>query len=232
MKKYFAVFVICAVLLLAGCGLASPSVSSTVFKGPWSGEPDTQISDSADVSDSTDSSGGSDFTSSNPEVSKTELENAAKNVWLFGKKITLPCRFEEFGEDFSLGDQNFYQLDNNDLIAFLNYKGKVIGEVILENCSEEDPNKSAKKVIQLALGDAKNNPVNIDGWHSGEIYFDVLGITMKSTSGEVEELLGKPTKKRQLSGKRSLVTYKISDEKYIEITFKDDKIVEFVIESK
>lgn len=235
MRKYFFALV-CCVLLLSGCEGGSPNVSSTVFNEPWSGD-DSQIPGSSDVSDSSESSDSSDSTdnsgnvSSEPKISESELKNADKNVWLFGKKLSIPCRFEEFGNNFSLGEQYFYELDN-DLLAFLYYNGAVIGEVILENCTKEDPNKAAKRVVELALGDAENNPVSTVGWHNNEIFFDVLGITMRSTPDDVQELLGKPQKNRRLSSGKTLVTYKISDEKYIEITYKDDQIVEFVIESR
>lgn len=238
MKKYFAALV-CSVLLLSGCDSGSPSPSGTVFSGSWM-DPDREISDRFDISDNSDSSDSLDSSdssdslsasSSEPKVSKTELESADKNVWLFGKKLSLPCRFEEFGANFSLGEQYFYRA-GNDLLAFLQYNGAVVGEVLLENCTEEDPNKSAKRVVQLALGDAENNPVDTVGWHNNEIFFDVLGITMRSAPDDVEELLGAPTEKRQLSAKKTLVTYKISNEKFIEITYKDDQIVEFVIESR
>ena len=234
MKKYFAALV-CCVLLLSGCDSGSPSPSSTVFSGSWM-DHDREISDFSDIYDipgSSDSSDSSDdlSASSEPKVSKTELESADKNVWLFGKKLSFPCRFEEFGADFSLGEQYFYQAEN-DLLAFLQYNGAVIGEVLLENCTEDDPNKPAKRVVQMALGDAETNPVGTVGWHNNEIFFDVLGITMRSTPDDVEEQLGVPTEKRQLSTKKTLVIYKISNEKFIEITYKDDRIVEFVIESR
>ena len=230
MKKYFAALT-CCILLLSGCDSGSPSPSSTVFSFP---SPDnSDISDISDIADSSDSSDSQDNSSSTSEtkVSKTELESADKNIWLFGKKISMPCRFEEFGANFSLGEEYFYQAEK-DLLAFLEYNGAVIGEVLLENCTEEDPNNSAKKVIQLALGDAENNPVGTVGWHNNEIFFDVLGITMRSTPDEVEELLGAPAKKSKLSPQKTLVTYNISDGKFIEITYKDDQIVEFVIESR
>ena len=152
MKKYFAAL-ICCVLLLSGCDGSSPGPSSTVFNGP-PGDPDS--SDIINSSDSTDSTNSADnsSSSSDPEVLKAKLESADKNVWLFGKKLSLPCRFEEFGADFSLGEQYFYQAED-DLLAFLQYNGAVIGEVMLENCTEEDPNKPAKRVVQLALGDAE-----------------------------------------------------------------------------
>lgn len=227
MKKYFAAL-ICCVLLLSGCDSGSPSPSSTIFNGPPPDGPDT--SDIAVSTDSTDSADNSSSASA-PKVSGAELESADKNVWLFGKKLSLPCRFEEFGANFSLGEQYFYQVED-DLLAFLIYNGAVIGEVMLENCTEDDPNKPAKKVIQLALGDAENNPVETVGWHNNEIFFDVLGITMRSTPDEVEEILGAPAKKSKLSSKKTLVNYYISEEKFIEITYKDDQIVEFVIESR
>lgn len=231
MKKYLSALV-CCILLLSGCDSGSPIVTSTVFQGPWSGDPeDSEVIESTVSLNSTDISNSAENSSSEPKVSKTELENADKNVWLFGKKISLPCRFEAFGDSFSLGEQFFYQVDK-DLLAFLYYNGAVIGEVILENCTEDDPNKAAKRVVQLALGDAENNPVSTVGWHNNEIFFDVLGITMRSTPDEVEELLGKPTSKRTLSAKKTLVSYKISDGIFIEITYKDDQIVEFVIESR
>lgn len=223
MKKYFALL-IGALVLLTGCG-GGPEPTSTVFGEPWS---NPIFSDSYDESVSSDISDSS--VSSEPQNSQPDLSSAARNVWLFGKRIPLPCRFNEFGEDFTLGEDYFYQM-NKDLIAFLCYKGDVIGEVILENCTEEDPNKSAKKVVQLALGDAQNNPVKTDGWYNDTVYFDVMGVTMDSGFDDVKKLLGDPTKKEGLD-RNIRVSYKISDSKYIEITFRNDRIVEFVIESR
>ena len=227
MKKYILALVCCC-LMLSGCVSGSHSAASTVFQGPWSGDP--EVSESTVTADSMVGSESSD-SGSVSQISKTELENADKNVWLFGKKILLPCRFEEFGENFSLDGHYFLQA-GDDILAFLCYNGNVIGEVVLENCTADDPNKYAKRVVQLALGDSENNPVSTVGWHNNEIFFDVLGITMRSAPDEVTELLGEPTKKQQLSGNKLLVTYRISDEKFIEITYKDGKIVEFVIESR
>lgn len=224
MKKFFAL-IIGALVLLTGCS-GGPEPISTVFGDPWSNPIFSDGGEepvSSDTSDSSDSS-----TASEPQ--SPDLSGAARNVWLFGKRIPLPCRFNEFGEDFTLGEEYFYQL-NKDLIAFLCYKGEVIGEVILENCTEEDPNKSAKKVVQLALGDAQTNPVKTDGWYNDTIYFDVMGVTMDSGFDDVKKLLGDPTKKEGLD-RNIRVSYKISDSKYIEITFRNDRIVEFVIESR
>lgn len=226
MKKYFAAL-IAAVTLLTGCSGDHGQPFSTVFNGPWSGDPSSQISggESSEISGAENS--GSD---SNSEDPKPDIVNAAKNVWLFGEKISLPCRFEELGEDFSLGEKHFYEL-KGDLIAFLCYKGEIIGEVILEDCTKEDPNKPAKRVIQLALGDAKEYPVKTKGWYSKEIYLDVLGITMNSTPDDVREALGEPTSESGPKSKR-IVSYKEDDKKYIEFTFKNNEMVEFVITNK
>ncbi len=225
MKKYFAAL-IAALMMLTGCAGDPAQITSTVFNEPWSGgEPSESSSDPESSADNSYESGAA-----SSDTPKIDLDGAAENVWLFGKKISLPCRFEEFGEDFSLGEEYFYQM-NSDLIAFLCYKGEVIGEVILDNCPEDDPNKYAKYVTQIALGDAENNPVKTEGWYNEEIYFDVMGVTMKSSLDKVTELLGEPTK-QQGTKRNAMLSYKITDKKFIEITFKNGKIVEFVIESK
>lgn len=226
MKKYFAV-IIAALLLLTGCAGDPAQSTSTVFNDPWSGGEPSESSSDSESGSGADSSDKSESSSDSPKI---DLGGAAENVWLFGKKISLPCRFEEFGEDFSLGEEYFYQM-NSDLIAFLCYKGEVIGEVILDNCTKDDPNKYAKYVTQIALGDAENNPVKTDDWYKEEIYFDVMGVTMKSSLNDVTKLLGEPTK-RQGTNRNARVSYKITNKKFIEITFKNGKIVEFVIESK
>lgn len=230
MKKFFAAL-LGAVVLLTGCS-GDPAPSSTFFSDSWHppGMSDTQsdpvsFEESDSSSDSSDSSDGSGSSESQPDLSK-----AAQNVWLFGKRISMPCRFDELGEDFTLGEKYFYQM-NKDLIAFLCYKGEIIGEVILEKCTEADPNKYAKTVVQIALGDAKNNPVKTSGWYNETIYFDVMGVTMDSGFDEVKKLLGDPTN-RQGTGKNILVSYKISEDEFIEISFKNDRIVEFVVESR
>lgn len=230
MKKYFAA-IIATLLLLTGCAGDPAQSTSTVFNEPWSGgEPSGSLAAPESGSDSSDVPGGSGVSSDDDSTPKIDLSGAADNIWLFGKKISLPCRFEDLGEDFSLGEEYFYQI-NRDLIAFLCYKGEIIGEVILDKCTEDDPNKYAKNVTQIALGDAANNPVRTDGWYNSEIYFDVMGVTMNSSLKDVEELLGKPTK-QQGADRNARLTYKITDKNYIEITFKSGKIVEFVIESK
>ncbi len=234
MKKYFAAL-IAAVMLLTGCSGDPGQPSSTVFNGPW--DQPSRISDSGGESSQTSGSsaedpGGSDVSGSDPKTEdpKPDIGNTARNVWLFGKKIPLPCRFEEFGEDFSLGEEHFYEL-KDDLIAFLCYKGEIIGEVILDECTKDDPNKPAKRVIQLALGDAEEYPVKTDGWYSKEIYLDVLGITMNSTPDDVRKVLGEPTSESGSKAKR-LIIYKEEDGKYIEFTFKNNEMVEFVITNK
>ncbi len=233
MKKYFAAF-IAAVMLLTGCSGDPGQPSSTVFNEPWSGDPSSQISggESSQISGGAENSGGSDESGggSDSEDPKPDIVNAAQNVWLFGEKISLPCRFEELGEDFSLGEKHFYELKGN-LFAFLCYKGETIGEVLLENCTKDDPNKPAKRVIQLALGDAEEYPVKTEGWYSEEIYLDVLGITMNSSLDDIRAVLGEPTSESGSKLKR-LVIYKEDDGKYIEFTFKGDEMVEFVITNK
>ncbi len=233
MKKCFAALV-AAVMLFTGCSGDPGQPSSTVFNGPW--DQSSRISDSggesSQISGGAENPGGSDVSGSdsNSEDPKPDIVNAAKNVWLFGKKIPLPCRFEELGEDFSLGEEHFYEL-KDDLIAFLCYKGEIIGEVILDECTKDDPNKPAKRVIQLALGDAKEYPVETEGWYSEEIYLDVLGITMNSSLDDIRAVLGEPTSESGPKTKR-IVIYKEEDGKYIEFTFKGDEMVEFVITNK
>lgn len=229
MRKFFAV-VSAAAVLLTGCS-AGGEPASTVFS-VMRPESVPQSETSALNSGNSDNSAVSGASSSSYDMGlpQEELENASKNIWLFGKKLSLPCRFEEFGVDFSVGDEHSYQM-KDDLIVFLYYKGEVIGEVVLENCTNEDPNKAAKKVVQLALGNAADNPVSTEGWYNNEIFFDVLGITMRSKLDDVEKLLGKPSKKRT-TGEKTRYVYNISDTKYIEFTFIDEKIVEFVIESR
>lgn len=228
MKKLFAA--IAAAVLLTGCSSGGEPFS-TVFSlyrpesVPQSGSGESDPLNSDNTEDPSSSSSSSDH-----GLFQQELENASKNIWLFGKKLSLPCRFEKFGEDFSIGDEHSYQMED-DLIVFLYYKGKVIGEVILENCTAEDPNKAAKKVIQLALGNGADNPVSTEGWYNEEIFFDVLGITMRSGLEDVEKLLGEPSKKR-ITGKKTRYVYNVSDTKFIEFTFIDGKIVEFVIEAR
>lgn len=227
MKKFFAA-IIAALMMLTGCAGDPAQSTSTVFNEPWSGGEPSESSSDTESGSSADNSDESETSSS--DTSRIDLDGAPENVWLFGKKISLPCRFEDLGEDFSLGEEHFYQM-YSDLVAFLCYKGEIIGEVILDNCNKDDPNKYAKYVTQIALGDAENNPVKTDGWYNEEIYFDVMGVTMRSSPDDVTKLLGEPTK-QQGTKRNALVSYKITNKKFIEITFKNGKIVEFVIESK
>ncbi len=233
MKKYFAAL-FAAVMLLTGCSGGPGQPLSTDFNEPWSGAPSSQISGdpSSEISEGADNPGGSDASGggSDSEDPKPDIVNAARNIWLFGEKISLPCRFEELGEDLSLGEKHFYELKGN-LIAFLCYKGEIIGEVILEDCTKDDPNKPAKRVIQLALGDAEEYPVKTEGWYSNEIYLDVLGITMNSSLDDIRAVLGEPTSESGPKAKH-IVIYKEEDGKYIEFTFKGDEMVEFVITNK
>ena len=229
MRKFFTA-VSAAAVLLTGCA-AGGEPASTVFSIE---QPESvpQSETSALNSGNSDNSAVSGASSSSCDMGlpQEELENASKNIWLFGKKISLPCRFEEFGGDYSVGDEHSYQM-KDDLIVFLYYKGEVIGEVVLESCTAEDPNKAAKKVVQLALGNAKDNPVSTEGWYNEEIFFDVLGVTMKSRLDDVEELLGKPSVIRE-KGDKTRYVYNVSDNKFIEFTFIDERIVEFVIEAR
>lgn len=225
MKKLFAATA-AAVILLTGCA-SGGEPSSTVFSIE---QPESVPQSETSMINSDDPANSGASSSSESGSSQEELENAFKNIWLFGKKLSLPCRFEEFGEDYSVTDEHAYQM-KDDLIVFLSYKGEVIGEVVLENCTAEDPNKAAKKVVQLALGNAADNPVSTEGWYNEEIFFDVLGVTMKSHLDDVEELLGKPSVIRK-KGDKIRYVYNVSDTKFIEFTFIDEKIVEFVIESR
>ena len=116
-----------------------------------------------------------------------DFDNAIQNIILFGNKISLPCTFKEFGEDFSI--ENPYVLPSlaeevgfDILIYSLSYKGQRIGNVMFRNCLPDDPDIESKKIFHLKITRAltENKP---------EINF--MGVTFDSTATDIIDSLGR-----------------------------------------
>ena len=158
-----------------------------------------------------------------------DFDESMQNIFLFGKKISLPCKFEDWGDDFSLDEKVLVPVKGTDnLVVALLYKGDTIAMITLQDCQKEDTNKKSKTVIRLSLGDSFNNPITDSNWYNEVIEVDFLGITFNSTQEDVQRILGAPTPKESAYYRDRLV-YEKSESKLVQVKVLDGKIVEITL---
>ena len=200
-----AVAVLAAAVLLyglAGCGKkeAGSSAPDSVSSVPQSvPNAETSISQSSVVS--TDSTGLSETQSASTGI-KTDFDfdEAVKNIDLFGHKISLPCYWSDFSEDFSLGDIRIPS--DNDLMCQLLYKGDKIGNIFFTDCENEDEIESCliKGVtIGFSLYGYPYDPdynmefLETAGYYTGLLELYMGNISMSYSESDIIAELGEPT---------------------------------------
>ncbi len=182
LKKAAALLLTGAMLYgLAGCDRSkasdadSGSISSTLT-----------VSDSADLSDT---------------QAEFNFDEAVKDITLFGHKISLPCMWSDFGEDFS-HDDVFVPADD-DLSCNLLYKGKKIGVIFFGNCDVEHSDEiETKPVVCISVGHYDYGyPYEAEeldwldraGYYSGLLEFSFGELTMESLEENIKNFLGDPS---------------------------------------
>jgi len=154
------------------------------------------VSDSSSVESAAEAAANTESVETPPELPDIEPVPVPEGGWteetiqdviyINGKNVHLPCKFEEFGDGFEISiDEytNFYEDEN---YAFLNFKYNdvMIGGMNIDNCNNQDELKSGD-IIYLGcstdyLEDGSDNRVPIS----------INGVTIGSSKEEVENHLG------------------------------------------
>ncbi len=177
-----------AALLLAGvmlCGLAGCDRSKASDADSGSISSTLTVSDSADLSDT---------------QAEFNFDEAVKDINLFGHKISLPCMWSDFGEDFSHDDM-FIPADD-DLSCNLLYKGKKIGVIFFGNCDVEHSDEiETKPVVCISVGhydygypydEEELDWLDRAEYYTGLLEFGFSEFTMGSTEDVILKVLGTP----------------------------------------
>lgn len=154
-------------------------------------------------------------TQSEQSAVKTEFDfdEAVKNISLFGHKISLPCYWSDFDEDFSHDDMYFESDDG--LMCSLRYKGKKIGSILFGNCvGEENTDKIEHNPVMLIIIGFTNYgyPYNSSdskyfestGYYTELLELNLDGVSMSSTEKDITAKFGEPSKITEGGGLRFL----------------------------
>ncbi len=202
-KKAVALLATAALLCsFTGCAgnEASNAIPDSVTSALQS-TPDAESKDSVSSQVNSDNTSSSDAqTEQNSGQSEFDFDEAVKNITLFGHKISLPCMWSDFGEDFSYGS-NFIPADN-DLGCPLLYNGKNVGMIFFGNCDAKYAHEIETKPVVCIVAGHYNYGYPYDseeldwldraGYYSGLLELDFYKFTMKSTEDEILEVLGTP----------------------------------------
>lgn len=206
LKSKTAALFAAAILLCGLTGCDGGETSSAVHNSSASAAQSTAAESSKEIQSaavSSDNAGSSDA-QSEQSVVKTEFDfdKAVKNISLFGHKISLPCRWSDFGEDFS-HDETYYP-SGNDVMCGLLYKGKKIGDVFFANCSGKDGTAEIEKkpIICIIFGFTNYGPPYADnrqkylenlGYYTDLLELSVGNISMSSVKNDIIKELGEPS---------------------------------------
>lgn len=246
-KKTVALLATAALLCsFTGCtgNEASNSIPDSVTSALQS-TPDAESKDSLSSevnSDNTSSSEAQNEHSSGQ--SEFDFDEAVKSIMLFGSKISLPCTIADFGNDFTLNNDNIILSGHREksVCVGLCYRGKEIGSVHLENC-DVDEKLDDKKIYLLTLGfpsdygypndEIRDMTFERDNHYSGIIEFELEGISFLTSKKDITERLGTPHHNYEgtnFEGKVNLLdmTYTF-DEKQMTFYFADERIYMILI---
>lgn len=236
-----AVAVLAAVTLLCSLtGCAGNEVSSV--RGPDSATSALQSTPVAESKDPQDSEICSDNTSSSDAQNEQgsgqwefDFDKAVKNITLFGSEISLPCTIEDFGEDYSLREENLTTFGDISSCSIL-YQGKSIGTVSLTGYKDGD-NLNDKQIVSLSLGfiakDAgvsgslKDELYESRGWYNGLIEVDFAGLSFESTEHEVKSAFGESANRGGDSADYKF--YSDDRSKSVEVSFYQGKVKRITI---
>ncbi len=168
------------------CGLAGCDRSEASDADFGSTSSTSTVSDSADLSGT---------------QAEFNFDEAVKDITLFGHKISLPCMWSDFGDDFS-HDDVFIPADD-DLSCGLLYKGKIIGVIFFGNCDiEHSYELETKPVVCITVGHYDYGyPYEAEeldwldraGYYSGLLEFSFGELTMESPEENIKNFLGDPS---------------------------------------
>jgi hypothetical protein len=113
-----------------------------------------------------------------------DFNEVVQNIYLFDKKISLPCTVSEMGEEYTLSENFFEMPDTTHVFYNLYYLGDEIGSVTISEEDSDDEYNSEIKSIHLEEFDENEKKFNID----------ILGISFQSTKTDIENIFGKPDK--------------------------------------
>jgi len=122
---------------------------------------------------------------------KFDIEEVRKSVVLNGKKITLPCKVSDLGDDYYIDNSAEFKWrqDEKDP-SFYRYElyhksfteRKDIIAVVLDNCTKGETNFKSKNICAISIDKGNTNE------------FEIAGISLNSTREEVISTFGVPTK--------------------------------------
>lgn len=209
---------------------------------------DTSVESSSDVSQDipADSSVSDSVSSEQVDSSaKINIDEAVKDITLFGHKISLPCTIKDLGEDFSLGAEgtlfeNGMEFDGKLMIDIL-YKGDILGAVTLPNYRQGDE-LGDKQITSLFLGYATDKELlgesgykkllEMLGYYSDTIEWNMAGITFDSSKEMIFNALGEPDEIGDyISSDSEMLRYKFTDG-IIEFGFVKKSLVVIGLESE
>jgi hypothetical protein len=120
-----------------------------------------------------------------------DFDKAMDNIYLCGKKISLPTTLEELGSDFtfeSIFKPSYASSEKEDVLTGLSYKGEEIGSFILLNCTPENFNEkttiggiSVKGLLQYEEEEGKQ-PIDF-GFYN-------LKLESKTSESELKSIFG------------------------------------------
>lgn len=219
-----------------GCGKSetgsssTDSVTSTLQSTPTAESKDSQnpVINSDNI--------GSSGTQGNAQ-SDFDFDEAVKNITLFGQKISLPCYWSDFGEDFSHDD--IYRSGDGELSCQLMYKGKIVGTIFFDKSADDENIAETENIpiILIVLGftdygypydSHKESFLESIGYYTGLLELNFDGISMSSTETDIIAKVGEPSKTSE-GGSFRYLDYKY-DNGYLHFVIDVNKIPNGIME--
>ncbi|MDE6731717.1 MAG: hypothetical protein K2J77_02420 [Oscillospiraceae bacterium] len=129
-----------------------------------------------------------------------DLDKAVKSITVFGQEVSLPCTINDFGESFSLKEENMATVGESTSCGLL-YQGKSIGTATFEDYGGDLKSVS---ITSLSLGfiatdhgvtgELREKLYEQRGWYSGLIETEIAGLSFDSTVSDAEKIFGAPVK--------------------------------------
>lgn len=125
-------------------------------------------------------------------------DKAVKSITVFGQEVSLPCTINDFGEGFSLKEENTATVGEFTSSGLL-YQGKSIGTATFENYGG-DLNSVLITDLMLGFiatdqgisGELREKLYEQRGWYSGLIETEIAGLSFDSAVSDAEKLFGDP----------------------------------------
>lgn len=127
-----------------------------------------------------------------------DLDKAVKSITVFGQEVSLPCTINDFGENFSLKEENIATVGEFTSSGLL-YQGKSIGTATFENYGGDLNSVSITDLMlgfiatdQGISGELREKLYEQRGWYSGLIETEIAGLSFDSAVSDAEKLFGDP----------------------------------------